>query len=70
MLYFRSEDNIPQWSKANNMPIGAILSVEQLWALSKAWYFDRLDADYTGRNAAELMDLFASVGLTGDFWRI
>jgi len=34
MLRFRWEEHIPAWSQQNGLPVGAMLGVEQIWALS------------------------------------
>jgi hypothetical protein len=51
------------------MPRGAVLTLDQTWALAKLWYEDRLAPDWRRRTAAEASDAFASIGLTGDFWQ-
>lgn len=43
--------------------------MDQTWALAKLWYGDRLDPAFRRRTPAEATDAFASIGLTGDFWR-
>lgn len=51
------------------MPVGALLTVEQVWELSKLWYQDRLSPEYKGRSVAEAHQIFEKVGLNGAFWR-
>jgi hypothetical protein len=51
------------------MPGGELLSVEQVWQLSQAWYRDRLSPDFSGRTHAEAHAIFAALGLRGAFWR-
>ena len=68
MLLFQLEENIDGWCEATNLPQGALLSVEQIWALSQAWYDDRLSKDYEGRTAIAAEAIFTAVGLTGPFW--
>ena len=43
------------------MARGAVLTLDQTWALAGLWYSDRLDP-------AEATEAFASIGLTGEFW--
>ena len=68
MLLFRLEENVDIWCEERNLPKGALLSIEQIWALSRAWYGDRLSKDYAGRTAVAAEAIFTAVGLTGPFW--
>jgi hypothetical protein len=52
------------------LPRGAILAVDEMWALAKLWYANRLDPAWRRPTPAEATEMFASVGLTGDFWRL
>lgn len=70
MLLFRSEENVADWCRINELPQGALLTMAQVWDLSQAWYGDRLSADYAGRTAAEAKSIFDSVGLSGPFWSL
>jgi len=47
-----------------------VLSIAQAWELSKRWYGDRLQRDFRRPTRDEAAAIFASVGLTGDFWRL
>ena len=51
------------------MPKGAVLTLEQTWALAKLWYRDRCDPAWRRPTAQEATAAFASIGLNGDFWR-
>jgi hypothetical protein len=68
MLLFRSEGNIDHWCKTTQMPRGELLSIEQVWRLSQAWYADRLSDSYQGRTAAQAEAIFRALGLEGPFW--
>ena len=46
------------------------MTLDQAWDLSQRWYGNRLDADFRRPARDEAQAIFASVGLTGDFWRI
>jgi hypothetical protein len=70
MLLFRSEEHVETWSLERGVPPGAMLSVQQLWALARSWYADRLDPTWRRRTAEEADAAFADVGLTGEFWRL
>lgn len=58
------------WCTTQNVARGEVLSIAQLWALSQAWYHNRLSPDYHGRTAAEVEVIFRQHGLTSEFWRI
>jgi len=70
MLLFRSEEWIDKWCKRNNLERGEVLSVAQVWELSKLWYHDRLSLDYHGRTVAQAEEIFRQAGLTSAFWYI
>jgi hypothetical protein len=46
------------------------MTLDQAWDLSQRWYGTRLDPDFRRPGRDEAQAIFASVGLTGDFWRI
>lgn len=50
------------------MPRGASLPLDQVWALSKLWYHNRLDPAYHGRSAEEAQAIFRQLGLHDAFW--
>lgn len=68
LLLFGSEEHIDRWCDRNEETRGAILTLEQTWTLAKRWYSDRMVPEWRRRTPAETMELFASIGLTGDFW--
>jgi hypothetical protein len=70
MLLFRSEEHVTAWCRTRGRPPGAVFSVERMWDLASAWYGDRLSPGFRRRTPDEAEALFASVGLTGDFWRL
>ena len=51
------------------MPRGAVLTLEQTWALAKLWYEDRMTPGFRRRTPDEATEAFASIGLTGEFWQ-
>lgn len=70
MLLFRSEEHVRSWHERKGLPMGASLSLDQAWRLADLWYADRLSPDWRRRSIDEAEGVFASVGLTGDFWRL
>ena len=68
MLIFRSKDHLERWLV--DRPRGYEMTTDQQWQLARAWYVGRERADWHKRTPAEAEQLFASVGLSGDFWRL
>ena len=62
MLLFRSEEHVPRG--------GALMTPEQMWRLADTWYQDRDDPSWRRRSVDEAEDVFAGIGLTGEFWRL
>jgi hypothetical protein len=70
MLLFRSEEHVKSWYQRQSIPIGASLTLEQQWDLARVWYSDRMSPDWRRRTPQEAEAVFASLGLTGEFWRL
>jgi alkylmercury lyase-like protein len=70
MLAFRSEEHVDRWCRSLRIPRGASFSLEQAWQLGRAWYSDKLSPDWRRATPDEAEAIFASIGLTGDFWRL
>jgi len=68
MLLFRSEEWVDKWCKCNNLERGEVLTIQQVWELSKLWYQDRLSVDYHGRSLEQVAEIFKQAGLTSAFW--
>ena len=58
------------WLERTGHARGAVVPVDQMWALAQRWYAGRLDAGWRGRSAREAQAILESVGLTGEFWRL
>lgn len=71
MLFFRSEEHIDRWCNSWKFDRGAVLTLEQGWALAKAWYSaDRRQPDWRRRTVDETEALFSKLGLTSGFWNL
>ena len=70
MLAFRSEAHVDRWCESRRLSRGASFTLEQAWQLGRTWYADKLSPDWQRATAAEAQAAFASIGLTGDFWRL
>jgi len=66
MLLFRSEEHVERAGK----PKGAFMTPEQMWRLADTWYHDRADPSWRRRSPEEAEEVFAEIGLQGDFWRL
>ena len=71
MLLFRDEEHIDRWCARWRMPRGATLTLDTGWRLAQAWHGpDRRDPQWRRYTVDETEELFLSLGLTGDFWRL
>ena len=70
MLLFRSEEHARHWRDERGFPGATTLSLETGWRLARAWYARKLDPEWRRQTVEEAEELFASLGLTGDFWRL
>lgn len=68
MLLFRSEEHVNRWCAERNIPRRPLVSLEQLWELSIAWYANRLSVESRRPDADEMVEIFRSVGLDDSFW--
>jgi hypothetical protein len=68
MLFFRSEERVREWCRANGSPVRPLVSIRQLWGLAGAWYGNRLQPDSRRPQPREMREIFARLGLAGDFW--
>jgi hypothetical protein len=68
MLFFRSEDMARRWCAARTSPLRPLVRMDQLWGLATTWYASRLQPDARRPQPAEMVAIFAGLGLTGEFW--
>lgn len=45
-----------------------LVSIDQLWTLATTWYSTRLQAQARRPKPDEMREIFAGLGLEGDFW--
>ena len=45
-----------------------LVSIDQLWTLATTWYSTRLQAQSRRPKPDEMGEIFAGLGLEGDFW--
>ena len=70
MLLFQSEEWIDKWCQRNKLERGEVLTIHQVWELSKPWYGARMSADFHGRSAEQVAEIFKHTGLTSKFWYV
>jgi hypothetical protein len=70
MLLFQSEEWIDKWCRRNNLERGETLTIDQVWELSKLWYYNRLSADFHGRSTEQVAEVFRQAGLKSAFWYV
>ena len=70
MSLFRSEEHLSRWLNARGAQRGAVLSLEQVWRLARAWYGDPRNAGWRARTRDESQAVLESVGLTDPFWEL
>lgn len=71
MLFFRSEEHLQKWLADWNMPRGEVVPLDTAFKLAHAWYSpDRRAPDWRRKTVEEVEALFASLGLTSEFWRL
>jgi hypothetical protein len=68
MLFFRSEERVREWCRAQAVPLRPLVRIDQLWRLASAWYATRLQPTSRRPQPAEMREIFARLGLEGDFW--
>jgi len=68
MLFFRSEERVREWCSSTGYPLRPVVRIDQLWELAREWYSTRLQQDSRRPQPAEMRQIFARLGLAGDFW--
>ena len=68
MLFFRDEEQVNAWCAANDVPRRPLVTLDQLWKLSVAWYASRLAPEARRPGPDEMRRIFADIGLDGPFW--
>jgi hypothetical protein len=71
MLLFRAEEHVDRWCRQWHLERGAILAVDQVWRLARAWYAeDRRAPGWRRRTVEESEAALAALGLTSPFWAL
>ena len=56
------------WCRDNAVAKRPLVTLDQLWRLSVAWYATRLTPDARRPGPEEMRRIFAQIGLEGPFW--
>jgi len=67
---FKSEQDAQDWCVRHALPLGAILSLPQLWGFARDWYGAYLDEPWKKRSLEDAEAAFQRHGLSGPFWAL
>jgi len=70
MVFFLSEDHLQRWRESHPDAGGESLTVELTHRLGFPIYRDKMRLEYARPPKDQLVAHFASLGLTGEFWRL
>ena len=70
LLPFRSQEEVADWTKRHQLPLGEVMPITQLAELARRWYSHHADADWVKWTPAQAQEIFQSIGLVSDFWRL
>ena len=68
-MRFRSKEEARGWCAKVGADMGELLTVGQVWELSKLWYKDRMLETFSGRTVADAHGIFETLCLNAPFWR-
>ena len=68
MLFFRSEEMVQEWCQEKGVSMRPLVTIDQLWQMATTWYSTRLQADSRRPQPNEMREIFAGIGLQGNFW--
>jgi hypothetical protein len=70
VLPFRTQKDAWAWCHRHRYRRGALVPIQQVYALGRAWYGRHLDDNFAKWSLAEAQAIFDQVGLSGEFWRL
>lgn len=70
MLLFESRDDIIDWCRRHQMPVGDIQPLQRIWQFSQVWYGNHLQPNWQKWSLSEAKQLFSQFGLSGPIWDI
>ena len=70
VLPFHSPTEVRDWCKRYGVTIGEAIPLQNVARLAKTWYGSHADPQWRKWSVAEAQEIFSSVGLTSEFWRL
>jgi hypothetical protein len=70
MSLFRSEDHVNRWLRNSGFARGAVVPLDTVLRLARAWYMDPRSPMWRARTRTESQAILTSLGLTDDFWQL
>ena len=70
MLIFENKQQVLEWSKQHDMPVGDIQPIEKIWHFSQKWYGNHLNPKWEKWTVSEAKKLFLQFGLDHDIRRL
>lgn len=70
MVFFSSHEHLEEWLGQNPGVSGEALTLDQTLGISEPIYRKKLDLDYARPPKEQLMSLWDSMGLRGEFWKL
>jgi len=69
ILIFSSEENLRNYLAEENIT-GETVTVQQLIAITKPFFLNRISADFTRPTTSEIQQVFQEAHLVGNFWKM
>ncbi len=70
VLPFRAASDAAAWSARHRLPSGAVVEIDRVLALARAWYGGHLAPDWRKHTVDEATKIFSAVGLVGPHWEL
>ena len=70
MLLFESEEQVINWSRRHDIPLGDIQPIDHIWAFAQQWYGNHLNPDWEKWTIEEAKDIFAEHHLHHPVWHL
>ncbi len=70
MLIFENKQQVFDWSKQHDMPVGDIQPIEKIWHFSQKWYGNHLNPNWEKWTVSEAKALFQEFGLDHQIWKL
>ena len=68
MLLFKNHQQVDDWCRRHNMPVGDIQPVENIWQFAQKWYGSHASKDWKKWTIGEAKQMFSDFGLNHAIW--